>query len=189
MRFKRLLLIGLASVLSFAGSCSGLVIDRSMEAVYAGDYTLAVSACGAVPGRGMDLCRVKEGADIASTWRLIVPAKSKKQVKGGEITVYYRDISKTYPIGADSLVEIPWRDFFGAAKWTRDMDGEALALAEVRYVTPDGIEEIWRARGVAKIIVTRQGYDPLPLDSGFSAWGLTCKISYSTAGRSDVKCK
>lgn len=189
-RIQRLAAALFVASLGLAATCSsGLVIDRSMQAVAAGDYTLAVSACGAVPGGGMDICRVKEGAPIESSWRLIVPAKTKKQIKGGELTVYYRDISKTYTIADKPLIEIPWRDFFGAATWQRSMDGEALALAQIRYVTPEGIEELFWARGIAKIVVTRQGYDPLPLDSGFAAWSTTCKISYSTAGRSVVKCK
>lgn len=188
MRLKRLAVVAVASVFSFAGSCSSLVIDRSMTAVYAGDYTLGISACAAVPGRGMDLCRVKENAPIDSSLRLIVPAGGKA-IKGGEITLYYRDISKSYPILNNPLIEIPWSEFFGQEKWSRALDGEVLALAQIRYETPEGIEEIWRARGVAKIIVTREGYDPIPLDSGFAAWGVNCKITYSTAGRSDVKCK
>ncbi len=188
MRGKQLAFVLIVGAFSFGGSCSGLVLDRSMDAVAAGDYTLGVSACEAVPGRGMDLCRVKENAPIESTLRLIVPA-GKNQIKGGEITLFYRDISKTYPITTNPLIEIPWKDFFAQDKWARALDGEVLALAEIRYMTPEGVEEIWRARGVAKIIVTREGYDPLPLDSGFTAWSVECKISYSTAGRSDVKCK
>lgn len=172
----------------FGWACTSLVIDRSMPAVFAGDFTLGVSACAAVPGRGMDICRVKENAPIDSTFRLIVPV-SGGAVKGGEITLYYRDISKTYPLGDTPLVEIPWKDFFGQEKWTRALDGEVLALAQVKYITPEGVEEIWVARGIAKIVVTREGYDPMPLDSGFSAWKVKCEISYSTAGRSDVKCK
>lgn len=187
MRYQLVVLLIAAGALSLGGSCSGLVVDRSMNAVYAGDYTLVVSACGGTPGRGMDICRVKENAPISSSWQLIVPQTKSRRVKGGELTVYYRDISKTYAI-TGPVVQIPWKDFFGAPNWSRDMDGEAMALAEIRYVTDQGIEEIWRARGIAKIVVTRQGYDPLPIDSGFTAWGMTCKISYSTAGRSDVKC-
>ncbi len=181
-------LILAAGALSLGVACSTLVVDRSMPAVQAGDFTLAISACQAVPGRGMDLCRVKENAAIESVLRLIVPAGTA-HVRGGEITLYYRDVTKTFAIKDSPLIEIPWKEFFGADKWSRAMDGEVLALAEVRYETPEGLEEIWRARGVAKIIVTREGYDPLPLDSGFSAWAINCKIDYSTAGRSDVKCK
>lgn len=163
------------------------VLDPSMSAVDANDLTLSISACEAVPGRGMDICRVKEGASIASVWRLIVPV-GKNSFISGELTAYYRDVTRSYAL-TKPLVEIPWKDFFQEDTWHREDDGEVLALAKIRWKTPDGIEEVWTARGIAKIVVTKAGYDPIPLDSGFLSWGTTCKVQYSTAGRSAVSCK
>lgn len=180
-----LLFVSLMTCLGCRGS--KLVLDPSIQAVEAGDFTLMISGCEAVPGRGMDICRVKEGQPIQSVWRLVVPIQ-KNTFLAGELSVYYRDISKTYPL-ITPVVEIPWKDFFREDVWNRDMDGEALALAKIRWKTPTGIEEIWTARGLAKLVVTKEGYDPLPMDSGFVAWGTQCKIVYSTAGRSAIQCK
>lgn len=180
----RLKLFGFAIILAAVG-CAHLVIDTSMPAVAAGDFTLP-TGCEAVPGRGMDICRVKEGAKIDSVWRLIVPVGSNSFLKG-ELTVFYRDISKTYPL-TQPLVEIPWKDFFAADTWSKDFDGEALALAQIHWKTPEGIEEVWTARGIAKLVVTAQGYDPLPMDSNLGTWGTNCKFQFSTAGRSAVEC-
>lgn len=163
-----------------------MAIDPSIPAVQAGDYTIATSACGAVPGRGMDVCHVREGTRIESSWVMIVP--NGKGVIDGEVDVYYRDVHRHYPI-TDSIVQIPWAHFFQSEKWSTDMDGEALALVLVRYKDPQGIIEVAKFRGIAKIVVTKEGYDRLPLDSGFAAWKTVCKIQYSTAGRSAISCK
>lgn len=169
--------------------CSGLIIDPSMQAVEAGDYTLAVSACANVPGGGMDICHVRAGTKIESSWKLFLPQK-KNQTLGGEVDVYYRDTH--YSFGFDKntkILEIKWSEIMGAETWSRDMDGEALALVLLRYVDENGIKEVVKFRGIAKIIVTQEGYDRLPIDSGFHTWGSTCKIQYSTAGRGAVSCR
>jgi hypothetical protein len=106
------------------------------------------------------------------------------------MVVYYRDIVKTYGITpGQNLVEIPWATFFSENQWTSSMDGEAMALLSVRYKDPQGIEQVAKFRGLAKIVVTKPGYDRLPIDSGFSAWKTDCKIEYSTAGRGAIQCK
>ena len=164
-----------------------LTLDPSISAVEANDLTLAVSACEGAPGRGVDVCRVKESQKIDQVWRLVVPVDHNTFLDG-ELTVYFHGASKSYAI-QNALVEVKWDDLIGSSVWTRDMDGEALALAQIRWKTPAGITEVWKARGIAKVIVTKEGYDPLPMDSGFSAWATTCKVQYSTAGRSAVSCK
>lgn len=185
---KRLLGLVLTGALLGVQGCQGtLGIDPSLPAVQADDLTLVMSGCEAVPGRGMDICRVKEGQPIESVWRLVVPV-GKNHFISGELTAYFRDLSKSYAL-KEPLLEIPWKDFFGNVHWDTTHDGEVMALAQIRWKTPSGVEEIWRARGIAKIVVTKPGYDPLPLDSGFFTWGTLCKIQYSTAGRSAVKCR
>lgn len=182
---KKRSIFGLAILVTLLG-CSALVIDPSMNSVDAGDYTLAVSACEAVPGNGMDICRVTEGTKIESSWKLVIP--SGKRITGGEIDVYYRDIHKSYAISG-SIVEIPWKEFFGSPTWEKAQDGEALALLLVRFLDDNGNERLTKFRGIAKIVVTSKGYDRLPIDSGFSAFKTTCKIQYSTEGRGAVSCK
>lgn len=184
MRF----LVGIVCGVTFMVSCSGMVVDRSMNAVEAGDYTLISSLCEATPNRGIDICHASEGTTIASEWKLFLPEHAR--IKGGEVVVYSRDIAKTFPIGGP-MVNIPFSVFFNQTIWTRDLDGELLALATVRYETPEGIEELAHFRGIAKIVVTRPGYSRLPIDSGFVAFtkDVTCKIEYTTAGRSNFYCK
>lgn len=169
-----------------AAGCAGLVMDRSLPAADAGDLTLAVSACEGVPARGLDLCRVKAGAQINSVWRLVMP--TGKPISGGELKVFYRDVVRTYPIQGP-LVEVPWRDVMHQDTWTTDMSGTALALAEIRWKDPEGIEQLWRARGEARVIVLPEGYAPMPIDSGFQTFGTQCRVQYSTAGRGALECR
>lgn len=130
---------------------------------------------------------------MTSAWRLVLPV-DKAFFLGGEVTVYFKDTSRSFAI-TQPLVEIPWREIFyhqlpdPLPTWKRSMDGEVLALAQIRMKTNHGLEEIWKARGIAKIVVTRSGYDPLPIDSGYEAWKGTCEVSYSTAGRSALRCE
>lgn len=176
-------------LLGLLGGCAGLSIDPSMTAVEARDLTL-ISTCSAVPSGGMDACYATEGDLIFSAWRLIVPAG--RDILGGEVDVYYRDLHKQYPLPQGSkVIEIPWRDFFNSDKWGPEHDGEVMALALVRWKDATGIEQILKLRGIAKIIVTKPGYDRIPVDSGFVAWKtkFTCTVAYSTAGRSAVKCE
>lgn len=182
-RRAKLLLVAL---LSIAG-CSGLPKDLSMPAVEAGDYTLATSACLAAPGGGMDVCMVVEGTEISSEWVLIVPAKFSS-VLSGEVNVFMRDIQRSYPAN-EKVIRIPWKDFFASSKWDTSMDGEALALVSIRYKDAQGIEETALFRGIAKLVVTKQGYARMPIDSGVAAWQTSCKIQYSTAGRSAISCQ
>jgi hypothetical protein len=171
------------------GSCSTMVVDMSMGAFAAGDYTLLGSACEAAIGGGLDICRVTEGTQISSAWTLIVPKPGKAVgVTGGEVDVYYRDIHKSYAV-TDWVLQIPWADFFGSSFWLSDMDGEVLALLTLNWTDAAGIHQVTQARGFAKIVVMKSGYARIPMDSGQAAWGTKCKIQVSTAGRSAVKCQ
>lgn len=161
-------------------------IDPSIKAIDAMDLTLAMSACNAMPGLGADICHVKEGATISATWKIIMPKSPK--LLGGEINVYYKDISKSYAL-TGSVVEIPWKDLVGHDTWELEDEGEALALAQIRFKDPQGIISVVRAKGLAILLVTKTGYDLLPIDSGFEAFSTTCRIQYSTAGRSAISCK
>lgn len=174
-------------LLLFLG-CVGFVIDPSINAVDAGDLTL-VSTCNAIPVRGMDLCLFKDQAPMTSSWVLVLPY-DEKHFLGGEITLYFNDISKTYSVTNDSIT-IEWKDFFKTNKWNKSLDGEVLALAQLRFKDDQGIESVWRARGIAKIIVTNTGYNPMPVDSGYASFekSFKCSVQYSTAGRSAVGCK
>lgn len=177
--------------LCLGGGCSGpaLVVDRSIPAVEAGDYTLATSACENVPGGGMDICRVAEGSLIDSSWKLVIPTHGG-EITGWEVDAFYRDVqTAVHVVGVGSLISIPWKDFFKADKWSKDQDGEVLALVSVKYLQDTGVEEIVLMKGLAKILVLSPGYSRLPIDSGSQAWGTTCKVQYSTAGRGAVSCK
>jgi hypothetical protein len=160
--------------------------DPMMSAVSARDYTLVMSACNALPGRGADICRVTEGSPISSSWKIVLP--SSPRLNGGEITVVYKDITKSYAI-TDIVTHIPLKDLVGHDTWTLEDDGTALALAQIRYKDNQGIETIVRAKGLALIIVNKAGYATLPIDSGFEAFSTKCRVQYSDAGRSALECK
>jgi hypothetical protein len=171
------------------GCASTLLVDPSIPAVQAGDYTLIMSACENAPGIGMDICRVNEGTQITSSWRLIIP-RNGINVLGGEINVYYRDIQRSYGIPAgNNIVEIPWGEIFGSDRWNKSMDGEALALVSLKYKDAQGVEKFAKFRGIAKIVVTDASYARMPIDSGVAAWPTTCKIEYSTSGRAAMRCR
>jgi len=175
--------------LIFFIACAELVIDPSMDAVQAGDFTLAMSACENVPGGGMDICRVKEGTAIESSWKLVVPAKFKG-FAGGEVEIYYKDTQLSFAItGESNLIEIPWKEVMKSGTWTKAMRGTALALVLIRYKDAQGVERIQKFRGEARLLVTEPTYDRLPIDSGFEAFKTTCKVAYSTAGRGALSCK
>jgi hypothetical protein len=178
MKITSLLLICLASCQT--------IVDPSIKAAEAGDFTIMASACEALPGRGADICHVKEGSEIGSDWTMIMP--TGKALLGGELTVYYKDISKTYAINGP-IVRVPWADLIGHDNWESADDGQALALAQIRYKNNAGIEEIVRARGLAIIVVTKPGYSPMSIDSGFATFQTICKIQYATSGRSAISCK
>ncbi len=168
--------------------CVSFVIDPSPNAVDAGDLTL-VSTCNAIPVRGMDMCLFKDTAPINSSWTLVVP-HDNTHFLGGEITLYFGDLSKSYAITSDTI-EISWAEFFKSSTWNKSLDGEVLAVAKLRYKNDEGIEEVWRGRGIAKIIITSANYNPVPLDSGYIAFekSFKCRIGYTTSGRSAVECK
>lgn len=171
-------------------SCShAIIVDTSPSAYASGDYTLVGSACEAVPGSGVDSCRVTQGTQIASAWTLVVPKPgSASGVTGGTVDVYYRDLHKSYPV-TDWTLQIPWADFFGASTWDSSMDGEVMALLTLNWTDENGIHKVTEARGLAILIVTAPGYSRIAIDSGTAAWGTKCKVEVSTAGRSAVKCQ
>ena len=169
------------------GGCQHVVVDPSVEAVASEDYTMPMSACNGVPTIGMDICIVTENTIINSSWVLIFPIK-QVQILGVDVDIYYRDIHKQYAM-SKNLLEIPWSDIMGSDKWSRSMDGEALALVLVRYVDNQGLNRIAKFRGIAKIVVTKEGYDRMPIGSNFASWKTKCIIEYSTAGRTAIQCK
>lgn len=162
------------------------VIDPSVEAIVAKDLTVIASACEAMPGRGADICRVQENQPINSVWRLVLP--TSRAIEGGEINVYYKDVVKSYAV-TGAVVEIPWTDITGQKTWSLDHHGIASAIAVIQYKDAQGIKTQLRMRGMALIIVTREGYAPMPIDSGFHATEGRCRYQYSTKGRSALECK
>lgn len=175
--------------------CVGLagcktVFDISPEAYASNDFTLvgalSEGPCKSLPVGGVDVCRVKEGSPRESIWRLILP--EGLGTTGGQITVYYKDYSKVYPIHG-TVTEIPFSDLIGAGEWKEGDSDVATALAEVRYRDTEGVERVAKAEGMAIIVVLKAGYDPMPMDSGQENWGLNCRVQYSTAGRSALVCK
>lgn len=156
-----------------------------MDAYAANDFTL-ISTCNATPGIGMDICLFTEGDSIVSSWQLILPHGDR--ITGGEVDVYYRDLHKSYNVSSSPLV-ISFNDFFGANKWSSDLDGELLALVTIRWKDDTGLIQTTKLRGIAKTVVTKPGYDRMPIDSGLHAFSTDCKIQYSTAGRSALECK
>lgn len=172
--------------LALAVGCSGLIMDRSIPSVEAHDLTLTISACSATPTPGFDACRVKEGQAIDSTWRLFFP--DGVGVLSGEVMVMFKDVTRQYAVNSN-VVEIPWADFFDDDVWRLDYDGYARALGVVRFKDKEGIERTAKFRGEARVLVLKEGYDPMPIDSGFAGWKTRCRIQWSTAGRSAVECK
>lgn len=183
MRFAKIVAVSLG-LLALA-SCRGrLVLDPSPQAAEAGDFTLAVSACEAMPGRGADICRVTAGTKISSVWRVIFPWGD--HIRGGELVAHFRDVTKTYAVKGQAL-EIPFSDFYGHDIWDSSDDGEILLVGKLRYF--DGTSERqWWARGIALVIVTLPEYSVLPIDSGYAGMKTRCKIQYTTAARSAIKC-
>jgi hypothetical protein len=183
MKFRALTILAVLTIVA----CSTVVMDTSSSPVEAGDKTLVLSACQGTPVAGFDACRVKEGQAVDSVWRLFFPVPSGN-VTGGEVQVNFKDVVKSYAI-TGPLLEIPWADFFEDKVWRLSYNGIALALAVVRYKDKEGIEETVRARGEARVLVLKEGYDPMPIGSPFGTFKTKCVIEYSTAGRSAVKCE
>lgn len=180
---KRLLILAL--LMDLLG-CSTILVDPSVSAVQAGDYTLAMSVCGTVPGQGVVVCRAKEGSVIASHWTLVLAQGGN--IKGGECDVQYRDLSLSIAIKPGlAFYDISLADLMGHTSWATKDSGTAVVYCNVDVDTGSGIQPV-KARGFAFFIVTSPDYDPMPIDSGFVAVSTDCKIQYSTSGRSAIKC-
>lgn len=171
-----------------AACASTTIVDSSMSAFAAGDFTLPGSVCAAVPGGGVDSCQVTEGTEIVSAWTLVVPKPGNAAgVTGGTVDVYFKDIHKAYGV-TDWTLQVPWKDFFGGSTWDSSYDGEVLALLTLNWTDNAGLHQIMQARGLAVIIVTKPGYNRIPINSGNAAWSTDCHIDISTAGRSALQC-
>lgn len=179
----------------FGGCSHGVVIDTSQDAFAAGDMTMS-SSCESAPGdklglaSGVDSCRFTDGDKMQSSWNLVAPKpKSALQVTGGTIDIYYRDVHRSYPI-SDWLIPIPFKDIFNTEAWSADQNQVMVeALITLNWIDNQNIAQVTRYRGFALVLVLKQGYERLPIDSGNAAWGTTCKVQYSTAGRGAIKCQ
>ncbi len=168
------------------GCGTSLIIDPSPQAYASGDLTLALKSCFGPLGSGFGVCRVKEGTQVTSSWQAVLP-KLGGAVLGGELVVRVRDVTKTYALPDDGIVDVPLSDFFGPV-WKKDDTGIFNATAKLRVRNDQGLEVIVMAEGQFLVRVLAVGYDPLPIDSGFVAWGTHCRVTYSTAGRGAVSC-
>ena len=192
LRDRRLFLIVIVCALA---GCSELVIDRSGPAFAAGDMTL-VSSCTSAPGPtmglagGVDSCQFTVGDTVSGNWVLISPPpKSAQNVTGGTVDVYYKDQHKSYPVSGWTI-PISFSDFLGITTWSSAYDeGIIEALVTINWVDNTGVDQVTQFRGIAVLLVTAQGYNRMPIDSGNSAWGTTCKVQASTAGRTAFKCQ
>ena len=174
-------------ILLAVGGCSGIAIDPSPSAIDSNAATLVLQSCEGYVMTGVGKCTVKENSAIASEWRVILP-KLKDGLIDGELTVKFQDQVRSYPVG-QSVISVPWTDFFGQGVWRKEDAGIATATARIRFKDPNGIERIIQARGHVILFVLAKDYDEMPIDSGFQAWGTDCKIGYSTSARSAIKCK
>lgn len=165
--------------------CNGMPIDPSTTAVAANDQTLITSACHAAPSQGVDVCRVKEGATISEKIVFIVPWT--KDSDWGQISLRYKDRVITYPVEGVKI-EIPWSDVVEAEKWSLEVEAPVQARAAIRYKTDTGAVFV-DLLGYVFPVVLRQGYDPLPMDSGVEAFQNTCRVQYTSAGRSAIECR
>lgn len=181
MRNKLQLLI--ASLLVF-NSCD-VVLDQSALAIDAQDQTLVHTACKAAPSGGLDICRVVQGTIISEEWILIVPHVDK--FISGELQITFKDQIKTYSIN-DSVIHIPWSDIVGHTTWGLDDSVPVQALGRFQYEGKTGPIFI-DILGTAFLLVLKQGYAPLSIDSGAQMSSQDCKIQYSSAGRSAINCK
>lgn len=177
-----------AIVLALAtlASCKSIVLDPSISAIQAGDYTLALSGCSAHPGQGADTCRVKIGEPVSAEWAVIVPFGDFFET--GELLIRYKDIEKTYAI-TSKVVKGAWRDIIDHEVWQSTDSGIALLLAELRFRDPQGVVRLVQARGILFLVPTSTVYEVMPIDSGFAGFKTICKVQYSTAGRSAIECK
>lgn len=164
--------------------CKAVPIDPSIPAAQAGDLTMVFAACGAVPSRGLDICRVVEKGEAAEVMRIVMP-KDKRVT--GEIRVRYKGVVKSYPV-TGSVVQIPLRDVIGKERYEREDQGIIQMTGSLRAELPDGVR-FTDVLGYAFLVVLGEGYTPMPIDSGNAAWGSTCRVQYSTAGRSALECK
>jgi hypothetical protein len=181
----------LIAALVLLSGCVSIVIDTSISAAEAGDFSLIISACESV-NRGGTYCRVVEGSEISSGAVLKVP-KVGGAVIGGEVMVSFRDLSPATFSIKDDTVDIPFSEVLGPGKWdSRYHDGEMLVLARIQYKDNAGVTQEVKALGFIRIVVLKESYaGVLPIDSGFVAFQGTfkCVYQYTTAGRSALKCQ
>lgn len=194
MNLTAVLFSFLLAVMSTSLTACKTNFDISPEAYASSDFTL-ISAlsdgpCKAIPAGGADVCRFKDGAQVESVWRMVIPQTSGILAAKvtGQVTVYFRDFSKVYPVDGQTVLEVPFSDLVGPT-WEKSDGGVATALAELKYTSSDGVERVMLAEGMAVMIVLSKDYDPLPLDSGNQNWSMACRVDYTTAGRSALECK
>lgn len=167
-------------------SCHAMVIDPSMTAIAAHDQTMIVSACHAAPSQGVDVCRVKEGARITEKMIFVVPWT--KDSDWGQMSLRYRDHVLSVPVEGPT-VEVSFFELLDEQEtWTRDLEAPVQARASIRYKTDTGAVFV-DLIGYVFPIVLAQGYDPLPMDSGVEAFQNTCRVQYTSAGRSAIECR
>lgn len=185
-RLPRVALQAVGIALLLVG-CKALVVDPSITAAEAHDYTMVFSAgCQAVPSQGLDICRVVEGAKVAEHLRIVVPVD---KVLSCEIRVRYKGVAKSFSCAANGNVAlIPWRELVGGEFYERGDEGPAQLIGSARVKGPDG-DRFVDVLGYAFLVVLGKGYSPMPIDSGNQAWGTNCKVQYSTAGRSALVCR
>ena len=180
----------LLSYLLIACNAHTIVMDTSMNAVIAGDYTLLTASCSPMVSQGADICRVNEGTEISQVWTLLLP--KGQGVLGGQITVTYKgaETGITIPVGGGA-VEIPLKSILDHdGPYMYDDRGSIVALADVQYKDNQGAISHVQMRGLLILAVLDKGYQPLPIDGGGSvAFKQHCDLLTTTSGRTSVKCK
>lgn len=187
--------VSLSAVLVLLSCSTAIVKDNSIDAFASSDLTL-VSSCLSTSGptismsSGVDSCQFTVGDIVSGAWTLVVPSpKNAKNIVGGTIDVYYKDKHKAYPVDGWAN-QVYFRDFLQLQHWTKDYDeGVVSALVTISWVDNEGVNQLSKFRGLAVLVVTARGYDRMPIGSHNNAWGTTCKVQYSTAGRSAVECR
>lgn len=179
------LALALSLLLVFT-ACKSFPIDTSAMAAQSGDTTLVLSADSAIPKQGIDVLRVPESSEVHQKMTIVLPFV--QNFVSGEVTLRYRDRVITRTLSAPVL-QVEWRDIVDDLLWHKSYTGVVQITAQVQYTDGTSDAKFVDILGYSFIRVLAKGYAPLPVGSKEAAWSGTCKVQYSTSGRSSLECK
>lgn len=178
-------------VVVVALGCAQVALDPMMSAAEGNDLTVGFSGCGSKASKGYLFCPKKSGSNPSESLQLIFPGVECKREFCTRFQFFRKDGSEGFG-GAlkakESILGLDLSKLLPEGMVTDASDGEYLVAVKQYFIGDDGREYLSVAKGLVRVLVTNEKYQPMVCNDPNMAWSVQvskkCTLQFTSSLRS-----